>query len=214
MPARKKDGKTYYERLRERLYDNRVVAWLVLTAGAVLAIVKFYGELTHAVDKVWKETGTVQFSTQHVPLIERGTVEVQRNSHAVQVVGFNAPVDMELGSYRAAAHIDSRVLLQRPFSVRPEKSEVVFSAQFAVKGIVVDGLGRPLSDVVVKINDRSARTRNDGLFVLDNLPMQRIYEIVAYPESGGMFSVQRPWTGTVYNGNWDTTVTQNIALVR
>lgn len=213
MP-RKKDDKTYYERLRQRLYDNRYVAWTVLIAGAVLAALKFYNELTGAVHQAWKETGTVRFSTQHVPLIERGKVEVRRNSHAVNVVGFNAPVTMELGSYHAAAHIDSRVLLQQPFMVQPAENEVVFDARFAVKGIVVNGQGRPLANVVVTINDRRAKTKNDGLFVLDNLPMQRIYDIVAYPDSGGAFSSQHPWTGTVYNGNWDITVTQNIALVR
>ena len=213
MP-RKKEDKTYYERLWQKLYDNRYVAWTVLIAVVILGALKFYNELTSAVHETWKETGTVRFSTPHAPLIERGKVAIQRNSHAVSVVGFNAPVTMELGSYHAAAHIDSRVLLQQPFMVQPAENEVVFDARFAVKGIVVNGQGRPLPNVVVTISDRSAKTKNDGLFVLDNLPMQRIYDIVAYPDAGGAFSSQHPWTGTVYNGNWDTTVTQNIALVR
>lgn len=213
MP-RKKDDKTYYERLRQRLYDNRYIAWTVLVATVGLAALKLYNELTTEVHKAWKETGTVRFSTPHTPLIERGKVAIQRNAHAVSVVGFNAPVTIELGSYHAAAHIDSRVLLQQPFMVQAAESEVVFDAQFAVKGIVVNGQGRPLPNVVVKINDRSAKTKSDGLFVLDHLPMQRIYDIVAYPDTGGAFSSQHPWTGTVYNGNWDITVTQNIALVR
>lgn len=40
MP-RKKDDKTHYERLRQRLYDNRYIAWTVLIAGVALAALKF-----------------------------------------------------------------------------------------------------------------------------------------------------------------------------
>lgn len=209
-----KDNRTYYERLKRRLYDNRLIAWLVLVAVVSLAVINYYNEFRAALDRAWKATGTVEFTSHHAPLIERGTVEIRQDSRAVHVVDFNAPVSIEIGPYNAAAHIDNRVLLHQAFQVSTTKSKIVFDAKFAVKGIVVNGQGHPLANVIVTIDDRSSRTKNDGVFVLDNLPMQRTYDIRAYAERGGAFTSRRPWMGTVYNGNWDLTVTQNIALAR
>lgn len=214
MP-RKHDDKSYYDSLRQRLLNFRPVAWLVLVAVVSLGVIKYYNELTTAIGQAWKETGIVRFTTTHAPLLERGKVEIQQDSHAVSVAGFDAPLKIARGSYSAAAHIDNRVLLRQPFMVQAPQNDVDFHAQFAVTGVVVNGQGRPLANIVVRINGRRARTGNDGQFVLDDLPMQRTYDIQAWPASGGGgFSAQRPWTGTVYNGNWDTTVIQNIALVR
>ncbi len=208
------NNQTYYERLKNKLLNIKPVAWIVLIAIIVLAVVNYYNELLDALRKAWPEKGVVLFTTPHVPLRKHGMVEIKKNSHRIHVTNFDAPVHIELGAYKAAAHIDSRTLLSKPFMVRREENVIAFDARFAVKGIVVNGRGRPLTNVIVKVNDRSMETKNDGRFIIDSLPMQRKYDIEAYLERGNnVFSPDKPWTGTVYNANWDIVMIHNIDLV-
>jgi hypothetical protein len=215
----KKQGrsdKTKYDEYKQFILNNRWIAVIVLVVVCLGGIFAFYEKLTVFLDKMGQRysKGEVRFSTPHEPLHQRGRVSIRRDSQMVHVVGFDTSVRVTYGCYNAAAHIDNRVLLEQPFEVQGKRLDVVFQTRFAVKGIVADGRGRPLPNVIVRIGGRQVKTKHNGFFILDDLPMQRVYEIEAYPDIGNpRFNASHPWTGTVYNGNWETTVTQNIALV-
>jgi len=207
--------KTFYEKLKQGWQNNRIIASFVFLAVVFLAILSYINELKTVVNEIWEPKGKVQFSTPYEILNSRGTVEIAKNQERIKVVQFNEFFDLSIGEYEAQVHIDNRTILPRPFSLLEEQEKIVsFDDTFSVIGIVVNGNGKPIRGVNVSIGNKTARTKNDGIFVLEHLPMQRKYDLIAYEgESNMTFTKSNPWEGTVYNGNWDLEVRYNIDYV-
>ena len=155
-----------------------------------------------------------RFLTPHAALVQRGRVEVKRQGDIVAVLPFDVAREDQLGVYTASALIDSRRILERSFHLdEPERETVTrFDDDVVVNGRVVNGNGRPISNVLVSIDGRTTRTTSDGRYVIDGLELKRDYSLNAYAPNG-TFSEEQPWTGTVYNGEWVTRVQYNIDLV-
>ncbi len=164
---------------------------------------------------IQQDGGNVTFSTPHEAIQSQALVQIEKDNVVYKTLPFEQKSSAPYGNYISSALIDNRSIMQRPFSIDASLTDQVikFNDKPLVIGNVVDGQGRPISNVHVVIDENRATSTSDGRYVIDQIELKRHYKVQAYGQ-GGKFTKNDPWTGTLYNVNWDTEMRYNIELRR
>jgi hypothetical protein len=153
----------------------------------------------------------VTFLSRHDILAKEGRVAVNKDGLVVKHVAFETETPLPRGLYEAEPVLDYKTLPRKEFTADGENKEVRLDYEFSVSGLVADRSQTPIAGVLVKINSKTCRTGNDGEYQIDDLPMLRSYEVVAFADQpDGPFTATRPWHGTARNRDWQLNVIKNI----
>jgi|GEM_PF-6189904 len=213
-------SQNYYQYFKGKLLSNKWIALIVLAATVVLAVVNFYDEVSNMYGTLFPNRVNVVFSLSYSALSSDDTVVLEQDNNVKAVSNFNpdsgtAMLETEEGIYQVYVEIDGQRIscgtreLKRDQTTGPMSLEL----EFSVEGQVRNGTGDALPDFRVAILRQTYTTRDDGRFLLDNLPMQKSYDIVAYSTmSDHPITRNDPYRGTVLNVSWANPVNYNIEI--
>ena len=162
------------------------------------------------------EKSKITFKTPHIVLEQRAQVEIKKDNALFKVVSFHAKSDVPTGNYSSSALIDNREVMHRNFSIDDSFMDQIihFDDDPILIGNIVDSGGNPLGNIHVNIDNTQVTSTDDGHYIIDDIELKRSYDVKAYNDDSGKFTLYNPWTGTIHNTKWATELQYNIVLRR